>query len=155
MNKQTIQEFVEHWLEENHPAVFPVDIKISAANDIEIDVAAPDGVDIDTCVELSKAFEEAFDREAEDYSLQVGSAGITEPFKVWRQYDMNIGNEVEVLASDGKKYRGVLDAVGENSFTVLVPTKIKEEGSKKARIEDVPMTFEMDKVKYTKYMLNF
>lgn len=155
MNKEEISQFVEQWLAANHPATFLVDVKVSTSNDIDIELAAPDGVDIDTCVELSRAFEANFDRDKDDYSLQVGSAGITEPFKVWRQYDMNIGNEVEVLASDGKKYRGILDAVTDTTFTVLVATKVKEEGAKKAHIEDVPMTFDIDKVKYTKYYLKF
>lgn len=155
MEKEPIRAFAEQWLETHHPAVFLVDVKVSPANDIDIEMAAPDGVDIDTCVELTHAIEEAFDREKEDYSLQVGSAGLTEPFKVWRQYDMNIGNEVEVLAADGKKYRGVLDQAGQDTFTLLIPTKIKEEGAKKARIEDRPVTFRYDEVKSTRYLLRF
>lgn len=67
-------------------------------------------------------------REPEDYELEVGSAGLTAPFKVRGQYEKNIGNEVEVLATDGKKYRGTLREVTDNGFTVEIRTRVRREG---------------------------
>lgn len=153
IDKNEIANFVESQLDGSE--YFLVEVKVSPANDIEVTIDSPDGVDIDHCVELSRAIEENFDREKEDYSLQLGSAGLTEPFKVRRQYEMHLGDNVEVLAADGKKYRGTLDATDDTGFTIIVAEKVKGEGEKKAHFEDVPRRFDFDKVKYTKYMLEF
>lgn len=132
---------------------FLVDVKISAANDIEVEIDSAQGVDIDHCVELSRAIEQEFDRDKEDYSLTVGSAGLTEPFKVLQQYEMHIGDEVEVLADDGRKYRGRLETVTPEDFTVQVLEKVRREGAKRPELAEVAHTFGYDKVKYTKYLI--
>ena len=66
---------------------FLVDVTVSADNVIKVEIDAEDGVDIDFCVELNRFIEANFDREVEDYELEVGSAGLTSPFKVKRQYE--------------------------------------------------------------------
>ena len=101
IDKNEIANFVESQLDGSE--YFLVEVKVSPANDIEVTIDSPDGVDIDHCVELSRAIEENFDREKEDYSLQVGSAGLTEPFKVRRQYEMHLGDNVEVLGATEAK----------------------------------------------------
>ena len=73
-----------------------------------MEIDSPTGVDIDACARITRSIEEAFDRDAEDYELEVGSAGITSDFKVRGQYDKNVGNEVEVLTRDGRKLHGTL-----------------------------------------------
>lgn len=134
---------------------FPVSVTVSGDNDIKVEIDSMGNVDIDFCVALTREIEEAFPRDDEDYDLEVGSAGLTSPFKVVKQYEKNIGNEVEVLASDGKKYRGVLTAAGADSFTVESEEKIKKEGEKRPVVETVSREFDYDKVKYTKYILQF
>lgn len=153
IDKNEIADFVNSRLADSD--YFLVEVKVSPANDIEVTVDSPEGVDIDHCVELSRAIEENFDREKEDYSLQVGSAGLTEPLKVRRQYEMHLGDNMEVLAADGKKYRGTLDSLDDTGFTLIIAEKVKAEGEKKAHFEDVPRHFDFDKIKYTKYMLEF
>ncbi len=109
--------------------MFVVDIRVSASNDITVELDSSDGMDIDTCADITRHIESVFDRDIEDYSLEVGSAGLTAPFKVRGQYVKNIGNDVEILTSDGRKLRGVLAAVGPESetaditFTVEIPVK--------------------------------
>ncbi|MDE6287331.1 MAG: ribosome assembly cofactor RimP, partial [Muribaculaceae bacterium] len=108
--------------------IFLVDVKVTPANEITVEIDSPEGIDIDTCAMLTRKIEEVFDREVEDYELEVGSAGLTAPFKVRGQYLKNIGNEVEVLTRDGRKLRGILVDVAEDGrFTVEVPTKVKHE----------------------------
>ena len=73
---------------------FIVDINVSADNDIVLTIESEEGtVVLDDCVELSHAFEEHFDREVEDYSLTVTSAGLDQPFKVLKQYQKAIGTK--------------------------------------------------------------
>lgn len=153
MDKEAIIQYVKGRLEGSD--CFLVDVSIGSDNDITIDIDSPNGVDIDRCVELSRGFEHEFDRDVEDYSLTVGSAGLTEPFKVKEQYIMHIGDQVEVLAGDGRKYRGVLAEVGDDTFTVTVAEKMRLEGAKRPVMTDVPHIFRFDQVKYTKYLLQF
>ena len=120
---------------------------------VEIDHA--DGVWIEDCVELSRHIEEHLDREKEDFELEVGSAGLGQPFKVVQQYLNYIGKEVEVLDADGKKTKGILKSVDGNDFTVTTQQKMKLEGKKRPELVDVDMNFQMDKVKYTKYIISF
>ena len=89
------------------------------------------------------------------YELEVGSAGIGQPFKVLQQYVNHIGKEVEVLARDGKKYRGVLTRVEDTDFAVVVKVKEKPEGAKRPVIVDREYTWKYDEIKYTKYLINF
>ena len=114
-----------------------------------------DGVWIEDCVQLSKHIEANLDREVEDYELEVGSAGIGQPFKVLQQYVNHIGKEVEVLACDGKKYRGVLGRADEEAFAVVVKVKEKPEGAKRPVLVDKEYAWKYNEIKYTKYLINF
>lgn len=135
--------------------MFPVEISVSPDNRIVVEVDSMTAVDIDSCVELNRAIEEALDRDAEDFELEVGSAGLTSPFKVKAQYDKNIGNEVEVLTKDGRKFTGTLVETTPEGFTVEVPRKVKKEGVKKPVIEQQPETLGYGDVKSVKYVINF
>lgn len=152
ISKDDIRAFVEEFL--GGKDLFVVDVKVTPTNEIDIEIDSPAGVDIDDCVAISKAVEDAFDREKEDYELTVGSCGLTTPFKVVRQYQMHAGDPVEVLARDGKKYRGTLEAAEDEEFTLIVAEKVKEEGSKRPVIKDVAYRFTYDEVKSTKLLLD-
>lgn len=135
---------------------FLVDVTVTPSNEITVEIDSPAGVDIDTCAALTRRIEEVFDRDTEDYQLEVGSAGLTSPFKVRGQYLKNIGNEVEVLTRDGRKVKGVLTTVGDDGrFTVAVPTRVKPEGAKRPVVTDVDHTFDPADCKSVKYVINF
>lgn len=124
-----VNEFLDEALRDTD--YFPVDVVISPDNDIQIEIDSFEPVDIDFCTELSRKFEEAFSRDEEDYSLEIGSAGLTSPFKVKKQFDKNIGNMVEVDTADGKRMRGTLISAGEDSFAISTVKKVKPEGKKR------------------------
>mgnify|MGYP003292261187 CR=1 FL=1 len=134
---------------------FLVDVSVSADNCVSVEIDHAEGVWIEDCVLLSKHIEANLDREEEDYELEVGSAGIGQPFKVLQQYINHIDKEVEVLARDGKKYRGILTRAEENQFTIIVKVKEKPEGAKRPIMVDKEYTWKYDEVKYTKYLINF
>ena len=153
INKDTVRSIVEEWLDGKE--YFLVDIEISPDDRIVVEIDHADGVWIEDCVELSRFIEDHLSRDEEDYELEVGSAGLGQPFKVAQQYHCFVGKDVEVLDADGKKYKGVLKAVEGNDFTVTVQEKQKAEGKKRPQLVDTDHTFQMDKVKYTKYLINF
>ena len=153
IEKSIVKNLVEEWLEGKD--YFLVSIEISQDNKIVVEIDHADGVWIEDCVELSRHIEEHLDREKEDFELEVGSAGLGQPFKVVQQYLNYIGKEVEVLDADGKKTKGILKSVDGNDFTVTTQQKVKLEGKKRPVIVDVDKNFQMDKVKYTKYIISF
>lgn len=153
IDKNVVKKLVDEWLEDKE--YFLVDIQISPDDKIVVEIDHADGVWIEDCAELSRFVQEHLDRDQEDYELEVGSAGVGQPFKVAQQYVNNIGKEVEVLDNTGKKIKGILKSVDGNNFVVSVSEKIKVEGKKRPVLQDVDYAFLMDQVKYTKYVISF
>lgn len=153
IDRSVVKDIVEDWLKDKE--YFLVDIQISEDDHIVVEIDHADGVWIDDCVELSKYIESRLDRDEEDYELEVGSAGLGQPFKVPQQYKNYVGKQVEVEDSEGKKVRGVLKSIDGNDFVVAVSEKVKVEGKKRPVKMDVDHTYQMDKVKYTKYLISF
>ncbi len=151
--KQKVTEIVNEWLADKE--YFLVDVNVSADNCISVEIDHTEGVWIEDCVQLSKHIEGNLNRDEEDYELEVGSAGIGQPFKVLQQYVNHIGKEVEVLAKDGKKYRGILTRAEEKDFCVTVQVKEKPEGAKRPVLIDKEYTWCYDDTKYTKYLIKF
>ena len=148
IDKNTVNQLVSDFLTDKD--CFLVDVQVQPGNFIVVEIDSETGVDIDTCCAISRHVEANLDREVEDYELEVGSTGLTAPFKVLRQYKKNIGNEVEVLAG-GKKMVGTLLAADENGFSIEVAKKVK--GQKQPVLEQISLTYA--EVKYTKYNFKF
>ena len=153
IDKNVVTRIVNEWLEGKD--YFLVDITVSPDDKIVVEIDHAEGVWIDDCVELSRYIESKLNREEEDYELEVGSAGIGQPFKVLKQYLIHIGTDVEVLAKEGKKYVGVLSDANEENFTITVETKIKPEGAKRPKLVEQDITFTYEEIKYTKYLISF
>ena len=153
IDKNIVKRLVDEWLEGKE--YFIVDIQISPESKIVVEIDHADGVWIEDCVELSKFIEEHLSRDEEDYELEVGSAGLGQPFKVPQQYINFIGKEVEVLDQDGSKVNGILKSVDGNKFIVSVNEKVRVEGKKRPVKMDVDHEYDMNEVKYTKYLISF
>ncbi len=153
ISKELVKKLVDQWLDDKE--YFLTDLTVSADNRIVVEIDHEEGVWIEDCVNLSRFIEDGLDRDAEDFELEVGSAGIGQPFKVRRQYDIHIGDDVEVLTAEGKKLVGVLDNVDETGFTVVIEEKVKREGEKRPHIEEVEHRLDFDKIKWTKLHIDF
>jgi len=153
INKETIKTLTEEWLHDND--YFLVDINFASDDRIVIEIDHADGVWIEDCAELSRFLQERLGDELGDYELEVGSAGLGQPFKVAQQYINHIGDTVEVLDQNGQKVMGTLKSVDGRNFVVTVQEKQKQEGKKRPVIVDVDKAYSMDDVKYVKYILAF
>ncbi len=153
IDKNAVKTIVEEWLQGNE--YFLVDVSMEPEGRIVVEIDHADGVWIEDCAELSRHLQERLGNELDDYELEVGSAGIGQPFKVPQQYAIHVGKPVEVLTADGKKVQGVLKSVDGADFVVTVKEKQRVEGKKRPVIADVDKAFSMDNVKYTKYLLSF
>ena len=153
IDKNTVKELVGEWLEGKD--YFLVDTTVDEQNKITIEIDHKEGVWIEDCCDLSKYIESKLDREVEDYELEVGSAGIGQPFKVLQQYVNNIGYDVELLTADGKKMEGYLKEADKNGFVVVVEEKQKLEGKKRPVKVEVDKAFGYADVKWVKSIIDF
>ncbi len=153
IDKGVVRQIVEEKLAGSDD--YLVDVMVKAGNRIVVEIDNDEGVCIDDCVELSRYVEEHLDRDVEDYELEVGSAGITAPFKVLRQYVKNIGNEVEVLLNDGVKLTGILKSADESGIVLTVEKKVKPEGAKRKVTVEEDRTYKKEEIKQTKYLIRF
>lgn len=153
IDKNVVKSLAEEWLKDKE--YFLVDVDVTPDDRIVVEIDHADGVWIEDCAELSRYIESHLSRDVEDYELEVGSAGLGQPFKVAQQYVNCIGKKVEVLTAEGKKVRGILKSVDGTKFVVTVREKVKVEGKKRPQMMDVDYTFDMNEVKYTKYQISF
>ena len=153
ITKEQVNGIIAGKLDEDQ--AYLVDLQISADNKISVTIDHFDGISINYCVEISKLIESNLDRENEDFELEVASAGIGQPFKVYKQYVKNLGRDIEVLLPDGKKLKGVLKDADENSFTIACEEKVKVEGKKKKELQIKEYIFNFDSVKQVKDIVSF
>ncbi len=153
ISKETVKNLVGEWLSDKE--YFLVDASVDEQNKITVEIDHKDGVWIEDCCALSKFIEAGLDREVEDFELEVGSAGIGQPFKVVQQYINSIGYDVEILTADGKKMEGTVKSADEAGFVVTVEQKQKVEGKKRPQIVEVEMPFAYTDVKWVKAVIDF
>ena len=135
---------------------FIVDVSVSKDNDIVLTIESENGkIELEDCVSLSRFFETKFDREAEDYSLTVSSAGLDQPFKVLRQYQKAIGSKVEVSLKGGKKMVALLENADQESITLKYSVREAVEGRKKKELVEHIDRFTMDQVNSVRPFIEF
>ena len=155
IDKNVVKTLVEEWLQGND--YFLVDVMQTPDDRIVVEIDHADGVWIEDCAELSRFLQERLGEELDDYELEVGSAGIGQPFKVVQQYVNHVGKQVEVLTADGQKVQGLLKEVDaeKGTFVVTVEEKQKLEDKKRPVKVNVDKAYDMNQIKYTKYLLSF
>jgi ribosome maturation factor RimP len=132
--RKKIEALLNEFLE-TRTDLFLVDLKFSSGDDITVIVDGDNGVSLQDCLDASRAIEFNMDREEHDFSLQVMSAGLSEPLSNPRQFNKNIGREIEVLFEDSSKIEGELSKVDDEKITlVLRYRKPKEVGKGKVDV---------------------
>lgn len=152
--EQTLRGKIEQLLEGTGYEL--ITLAIRSGDNILVEVDRMEGADVDFCAELNRQIVEFLESAGEpDYALEVGSVSIVDPFKTKMQYHKHLGHNVEVLAADGKKYRGQLVSVDDETFSVDVEEKVAVDGKKRKQTQIVMHTWRYDEVKYCKYDLKF
>jgi ribosome maturation factor RimP len=152
--KDQLKEWIEEYLKGTDYEL--ITLNVSAGNDILVEVDRLAGVDVDFCAELNRYLVEKLGDL--DYSLEVGSVSLTDPFKTKMQFEKNLGHDVEVMIStkgQSTKYKGQLVSVDEETFSVDVAEKVAVEGKKRKETQIVTHTWRYDEPKYVKYDLKF
>lgn len=134
--RKKIEELLADFLRTRED-LFLIDLKISAGDDVTVILDGDNGVSLQDCLDTSRAIEFNMDREEHDFSLQVMSAGLSEPLSTPRQFRKNIGRDVEVLLNDDTKTEGELAKVDEEKITLILRyRKPKEVGKGKVDVEE-------------------
>lgn len=149
ISTEKVTEIIESYIK--NTTYFIVNVTVSPSNIIDVQIDSMKPVDMDYVVELSRHVDSTLDHDVEDFSLTLGSAGITTPFKVLNQYKKNIGNPVEVLIKDGKKVKGQLIGADEAGFDVEITEMVRKDGDKRKKAYSTPLRFAYDDVKSTIY----
>ncbi|MBR0065921.1 MAG: ribosome assembly cofactor RimP [Paludibacteraceae bacterium] len=156
LNKEDIRQWIEDRL--NGTGYELVTLSVSAANDILVEIDSLSGVDVDFCAELNRFLVEKLDAVEPDYSLEVGSVSLTDPFKTKMQFEKNLGHDVEVMINtegQSTKYKGQLVSVDEDTFSIDSEEKVAVEGRKRKETRVITHTWRYDEPKYVKYDLKF
>ncbi len=135
--------------------VFVVNLSISPSNAISVSLDSEKGIPVSYCIDISRLIEHNLDREEEDFSLEVSTAGLSEPLKLPRQYKKNIGRNVDVITDEDKKLTGKLIEADEIGFTIEIEEKVKLEGKKKKELRITPQMFKFEDVKSVKIVVSF
>lgn len=134
--KTRVEELLQAFLQ-TRPDLFLVDLKVSVASDITIILDGDQGVSIQDCLDASRAIEFNIDREEQDFSLQVMSAGLSEPLTLPRQFQKNVGRDLEILLEDTTKIQGELASVDDEKITLILRyRKPKDIGKGKVDVEE-------------------
>jgi len=153
IEKAKVKALVDEWLDGKD--YFLTDLTVTPDDCITVEIDHADGVWIEDCVQLSRFIEEHLSRDEEDYELEVGSAGLGQPFKVLRQWTNHIGKQVEVITSDGRKLKGILHEADEEHVVLAIRQKVQVEGKKRPVMQDVDVTLPMTNVKSGRYIIDF
>ncbi len=135
--------------------LFVVEVKSSPANVVEVLIDSDGSVAIEDCVALSRAINDRFDRDEEDYELTVASAGIGQPLKIFRQYSKLVGKSVEVVLKNGTKIIAELRDATPETITLVYPEQVAVEGKKRKETVERVKEYPLEEVKWTKEYLDF
>ena len=150
---KTVTEIAERHLEGSD--IYVVECKISPMGEIELLIDSDTAVKLEDCAALNRAIAAELDREVEDYSLMVASAGIGTELKLLRQYNKIIGSSVEVLLKDGIKLLAKLNSADEAGIAISYEEKQTVEGKKRKVTVEVTKEYKWEEIKYVKEYLDF
>ena len=150
---KTVTEIAERHLKGSD--IYVVECKISPMGEIELLIDSDPAVKLEDCAALNRAIEAELDREVEDYSLMVASAGIGSELKLLRQYQKIIGSSVEVLLKDGVKILAKLCKADNEGVEISYEEKQQVEGKKRKVTVEVTKEYKWEQIKYTKEYLDF
>ena len=152
IDKNKIRQLIEDKLSSDQ---FIVDLDITPSSQILVTLDGENGITIDHCVQINRVVEENLDREEDDFELQVSSAGLGQPLKVFRQFEKNLDQEMEVVLADGEKLEGILKSVDQDGFELETTKREKVEGHKKKQLITRLHRIAFDNAKTVKNIIKF
>ena len=151
---QKVENFLSLVLKQ-HSNIFLVDLKISNDKSIKIILDGDKEVNVKDCIDISRSMEGALDRDQEDFSLEVASAGVGSPLKFPRQYHKNLGRKLEVISTEGLKFEGDLTHVKEDAIELQWKQRETKRIGKGKLTVTKKKTILFDEISQAKVMIKF
>jgi ribosome maturation factor RimP len=114
--KDKISDLLEEALKQK-PSLFLVDLTVTETFKVIVTLDGDNGVNLQDCIDISRAVDNNLDREEQDYALEVASAGVSTPLKMVRQYRKNIGRTLKVKTAT-ETIEALLEQVSDESITL-------------------------------------
>jgi ribosome maturation factor RimP len=138
--KDKVLELLNEGLAEK-PSVFLIDLTIDSSNKIMITLDGDEGVNLQDCIDISRSIDSNLDREEQDFSLEVASAGVSSPLKLVRQYKKNIGRTLKVKTTNETIEAELVNADDEKielTWTTREPKKIGKGKETVQKTQEIP-----------------
>jgi ribosome maturation factor RimP len=114
--KEKVRQLLDAALQER-PSLFLIDLTITDAGKINVNIDGDNGVTLQDCIDVSRAIEHNLDREEQDFALEVASIGVGSPLKMVRQYIKNIGRTL-IVKTENQTIEAELVAANDNFITL-------------------------------------
>ena len=120
-------EYIENLVNDalGNDDLFVVEVIVEGSR-IKVVLDSDKTVAISDCIMINRAIEENLDRDEQDFSLEVTSAGLGQPLKLLRQYSKYIGKDLEVTVDGGVKLSGELKNVNTEFIELQEHNKSKK-----------------------------
>ena len=112
------------------------------------------GVTVQDCIDISRAIEHNLDRDAHDFSLEVLSAGVSQPLTLTRQYLKNVGRQLKVKTAE-ETIKGELVAADEQSITLTWKQREPKPVGKGKHTVVKEVVLPYDEIEEAKVMITF
>ncbi len=121
--RERVEKLLNNALDKDK-SLFLIDFRISSGNQIHIILDGDHGVSVKDCIAVSREIEHNLDREEHEFSLEVASAGVSEPLTKLRQYKKNVGRKLNVRTLNGVDFEGVLETADQDE--IKLQWKVRE-----------------------------
>lgn len=153
MQKEVIENLIQGDLEK-WPELFLVDLQIQQDNTIKIVLDGDHSVSLQDCANISRGLEQNLDREEEDFSLEVTSAGLTTPLGLPRQFKKNIGRKLKIK-TDKEKYKATLTSADDKGIQLQWKQREPKPIGKGKHTVEKSLELAYSQIKSAKVMITF
>ena len=153
MNQAALKDIVDEALALNE-SLYLIELSISVNNKVQVVVDGDNGVSLSETMRISRAINDNFDREVEDFSLEVGTPDIAHPLKVKRQYIKNL-NRILKVKTEEEELEGTLVTADEDKIVLQWKAREPKPVGKGKVTVDKTVTLEYTEIKEAKVKILF
>jgi ribosome maturation factor RimP len=153
MNQAALKDIVDEALALNE-SLYLIELSISVNNKVQVVVDGDNGVSLSETMRISRVINDTFDREIEDFSLEVGTPDIAHPLKVKRQYIKNL-NRILKVKTEEEELEGTLVTADEDKIVLQWKAREPKPVGKGKVTVDKTATLEYTEIKEAKVKILF
>ena len=153
MNQTAVKDIVDIALALNE-SLYLIELSISVNNKVQVVVDGDNGVSLSETMRISRVINDTFDREVEDFSLEVGTPDIAHPLKVKRQYIKNL-NRILKVKTEEEELEGTLVTADEDKIVLHWKAREPKPVGKGKVTVDKTATLEYTEIKEAKVKILF